>query len=475
MKDYKLLINGKLTDGDRLIDVINPATEEVFAQAPVASVEQLNDAVIAARQAGIGWRNLSIEERGAMVIELADSLEKHSEAFAELLTMEQGKTLQQARDEVSFAHQFGRYFGEHVELPVEVVIDNDHQRVEVHRKPLGVVAGICPWNFPLLIAFYKIAPAVVTGNTIIIKAAPTTPLTSLKLGELAKDIFPAGVVNILTDDNDLGPLITSHPNIEKVSFTGSIATGKRIMKSASGTLKRLTLELSGNDAAIVLDDVDIKQTAKHLFDAAFLNSGQVCIAIKRLYVHENIYDELCDEIAALAEESVIGNGLDPATQFGPIQNRMQFDKVCEYLKVAKANGDVISGGEVLDRKGFFVPLTVVKNITEGNRLVDEEPFGPILPIIKFSDIEDVIARANASPYGLGGSIWSNNLELAQEIASRIESGTVWINQHCSFGPQIPFPPRKQSGIGVEWGKEGVLEFTAMQVININKDFTGSVH
>jgi len=471
MSTYKMLLDGKLVDGVASVDVINPATEEVIAQAPVASAEQLDLAVAAAQRAFAGWRRTTLAERTAYMRLLVERIEANAGEFAALLTLEQGKPRSQAQDEVAFSQMFATHFAENAELPVVVTLDNEDQRVEVHRNPLGVVAGICPWNFPLLIAVYKIAPALMTGNTIIIKPAPTTPLTALKLAELAYDIFPPGVLNILTDDNNLGPAITSHPGIAKVSFTGSTPTGKHIMASAAGTLKRLTLELGGNDAAIVLDDVDPKAVAEGIFGAAFLNSGQVCIALKRLYVHESIYDELCSEIARLAANAVVGDGRDEATQFGPVQNRMQFEKVSDYIVDARANGRIIAGGDIPDTPGFFIPLTVVRDIEDGCRVVDEEPFGPVLPIIKYSDIDDVVNRANNSPFGLGGSIWSSDLQRARNIARSIDSGTVWINQHCSFGPHIPFPPAKESGLGVEFSTEGMLEYTAMQVISINKSLT----
>ena len=475
MSQYNMLIDGKLVAGANTIDVINPATEALIAQAPVASEAQLDTAVAAAAAAFPGWRHTPLEERVRCLGALVTCLDTHAEEFADLLSQEQGKPLAQARDEVAFSQAFVSHFASIAATPVEVILETDDQRVEVHRKPLGVVAGICPWNFPLLIAVYKIAPALVTGNTVIIKPAPTTPLTALKLGELAQDIFPPGVLNIITDDNSLGPAITAHPGIAKVSFTGSTPTGKRIMASAAGTLKRLTLELGGNDAAIVLDDVDPKAVAAGIFGGAFLNSGQVCIALKRLYVHESVYDALCEEIAILANAAVVGDGRDPLTQFGPVQNRMQYDKVCDYVADAKANGRIIAGGDIPEGPGFFVPLTVVRDIEDGTRVVDEEPFGPVLPIIRYTDVDDAIARANNSAYGLGGSVWSSDLARAQQVAEQIDAGTVWINQHCAFGPHIPFPPAKESGIGVEFSKEGLLEFTAMQVININRACTAPQH
>ena len=467
MSAYQLLIDGQLVAGASSMDVINPANETVLAQCPLASIEQLEQAVAAANRAFPGWSQTPLAERKAKLVEVADAIKANAERVTQVLTGEQGKPLEQAAAEVGFAEIFCRHFAAQ-ELPSEVLIEDANQRVEIHRKPLGVVAGIMPWNFPFLIAVYKLAPALLAGNTLILKPAPTTPLTALMLGEIVKDILPPGVLNIIADNNDLGAALTKHPKIAKISFTGSTPTGKAIMASAAGTLKRLTLELGGNDAAIVLDDADPKKIAAGIFGSAFLNSGQVCIALKRLYVHDSIYDALCDEIAAMAKAAVVGDGMDAGTQFGPVQNKAQFDKVCHYVDSAKQTGKIIAGGDIPDRPGYFVPLTVVRDIEDGTPLVDEEPFGPVLPIIKYHDLEDVIARANRSPYGLGGSVWSSNMERAHQVASRIDSGTVWINQHCAFGPHIPFPPAKESGVGVEWGKEGLEEFTAMQVININK-------
>ena len=467
MSNYGLLINGELVKSDMTLDVINPATEEVFTQVPRADEAMLDQAVAGAKVAAAKWALTDIDERKALIHKIADAINANIEPLAKALTQEQGKPLAAATMEVQYAEIFCRYFTS-LNLENEVLVDDENQRVEVQRTPLGVVAGILPWNFPLLIGIYKIAPSILAGNSIILKPAPTTPVVSVMLGEILKDVVPAGLVNILVDDNDLGPKITSHPGIDKISFTGSTPTGKSIMSSAASTLKRITLELGGNDAAIALDDIDVKAAAQGIFNTAFINSGQVCIALKRLYAHESIYDELCEEIASLARQAVVGNGLDEATQFGPVQNKMQYAKVCDYLEDAKANGNVIAGGEPLDQKGYFVPLTVVKDISDGTRVVDEEPFGPILPIVKYSELDDAIARANNSEFGLGGSVWSSDIDRASKVASQMESGTVWINQHCAFAPNIPFPTSKQSGIGVEFAQEGLNEFTNMKVVNINK-------
>jgi acyl-CoA reductase-like NAD-dependent aldehyde dehydrogenase len=421
----------------------------------------------AAKRAFESWSKTLIKERRERLTRAADRIRENTERIARLLTQEQGKTLAAATIEVQAAEAFCRYFAG-MDLPVKVLEDTPTQRVEVHHRPLGVVAAIAPWNFPFLIAVYKMAPAVLAGNTIILKPAPTTPVTTLLLGELVRDLFPAGVINTLADDNDLGALLTQHKDIAKIAFTGSTATGKKVMGSAAPSLKRLTLELGGNDAAIVLEDADPKEVAPKIFEAAFLNSGQVCIAIKRLYVHESLYERMCAELATLAQNAIVGDGLDPKTHFGPLQNQTQYRKVWGYIEDARANGKIIAGGQVNEGAGYFAPITIVRDIEEGTKLVDEEQFGPVLPIIPFSDVNDAIRRANDSPYGLGGSVWSSNLERAHEVATQIASGTVWVNQHLAFGPHIPFGGAKESGIGVEWGEEGLLEYTAIQVINMSK-------
>jgi acyl-CoA reductase-like NAD-dependent aldehyde dehydrogenase len=304
------------------------------------------------------------------------------------------------------------------------------------------------------------------GNTVVLKPAATTPLSTLRLAALIKDILPAGVLNVIADANDLGGALTAHPDVRKVSFTGSTATGKKVMAGAADALKRITLELGGNDAGIVLSDVDPKTAAPKIFQGAFQNSGQVCIALKRLYVHESIYDAMCAELAQLADAAVMGDGLEQGTQIGPLQNKMQYDKVRELIEDARHDGKIIAGGVVLDQSGYFIRPTIVRDITDGSRLVDEEQFGPVLPVIKFADDEDALARANNTPYGLGGSIWSADLDRAYALARRMDSGTVWINKHSELAPNIPFGGAKQSGIGVELGEEGLAEFTQLQVINM---------
>jgi acyl-CoA reductase-like NAD-dependent aldehyde dehydrogenase len=462
---YKLLIGGNLVDGDSTMDVINPATEAVFTQAPRASEAQLNDAVAAAKAAFPAWAATPIDERRKVITAIADAVEANYEDFARLLTQEQGKPLQDATGEVLGTVAFMRYFAG-LDMPVKVLDDSEGRRVEAHRKPLGVIGAIVPWNFPMILMAFKLPPALLAGNTVVLKPAPTTPLTTLKLAGLMKDIVPAGVVNVITDANDLGAPLTAHPDIRKVSFTGSTSTGAKVMAGAANLLKRITLELGGNDAGIVLDDVNPKETAPQLFQSAFQNSGQVCIAMKRLYVHESIYDEMCAELAKLAEDAIIGDGLEQGTQLGPLQNKMQYDKVKDLIEDARKDGQIIAGGTTPDQKGYFIRPTIVRDISDGTRLVDEEQFGPVLPVIKYSDPEDAVARANASPYGLGGSVWSKDTDRAYALADKMDAGTIWVNKHAELDPMIPFGGSKMSGVGTELGTDGLEEFTQLKIINM---------
>ncbi len=328
--DFEHLINGELVKSAASIEVINPANEEVFARAPSASRAQLDQAVAAARQAFSSWSRASYEERAALLRRLGEKLRAHQESLAELLTREQGKPLAQARDEI------GRAFSQsegmtRIAIEPEILVEDAQRRIELHYYPLGVVGIITPWNAPINLAAGPLTSALYTGNTVVLKPSPYTPLSTLKIGELARDIFPSGVVNILAGGDELGEWMTAHPGIDKISFTGSIETGKKVMASAAGNLKRITLELGGNDAAIVLDDVDVKAVAPKLFFAAFVNSGQVCMAIKRIYAHESIHEALAEAIAQEARKVKLGDGLDPTTQMGPIQNREQYERVVAIL------------------------------------------------------------------------------------------------------------------------------------------------
>jgi len=353
MAEYKLLIGGKLVAGDATMPVLNPATEESLADCPRASARQLDEAVAAAKAAFPAWAGKPIEQRKAVVVAIADVIEQHQDELARILTSEQGKPLPDATAEVAGMAAFFRYFAT-LDLPMKVVEDSATRRVEAHRRPLGVIGAITPWNFPLLIVAFKLPMALIAGNTVVLKPAPTTPLSTLRFGEIISRLVPPGVFNIITDANDLGDKLTHHPDVRKISFTGSTATGKKVMQAASATLKRITLELGGNDAAIVLDDADPKTIAPGVFDGAFQNSGQVCLAIKRLYVHEKVYDQVCDELAAIARTTVVDDGMKQGAKLGPLQNKMQYEKVKGYLEDAEKHGKVIAGGKPMDRPGYFI-------------------------------------------------------------------------------------------------------------------------
>jgi acyl-CoA reductase-like NAD-dependent aldehyde dehydrogenase len=452
------LVNGRLADSEQYFDVINPSTGMTFAQCPEASQAQLDEAVVAARRAQPEWSMLAFAQRRERLHGLAGVLRTHQAELAALITLEQGKPLPKATDEVMrAASQIERVAS--IPLEHEVLRDDAQGRIELHYRPLGVVGAITPWNMPIVLAIPKITHALYTGNTVVLKPSPYTPLATLRLGELARDLFPAGVLNILAGGNDFGRWMSEHPDIDKISFTGSIPTGKRVMMSSAVNLKRLTLELGGNDAAIVLDDVDPAVVAPKIFAAAFVNSGQVCMAIKRLYVQDGVYDRLADALAQLAKTTRVGDGFEPGVELGPVQNRAQYEIVKGILEDTQQRGArVLAGGHALNRPGYFIEPTIVADIAEGSRLVDEEPFGPVLPIIRFSDVDDAIRRANDSSFGLSGSVWSTDINHASAIAARLEVGTAWINHHVGADAFVPFGGSKQSGIGREYGEAGLRHY-----------------
>ncbi|PIE42153.1 MAG: aldehyde dehydrogenase [Gammaproteobacteria bacterium] len=469
--NYHMTINGQSVAGKETFDVINPADKTVLAAAPKASIAQLNEAVDAAKAAFPAWAALSYAERRDKLMQLADAVEAAGAELMQSLTKEQGKPMKGFAD-MGSGFEFGGTLAwiratAGYDLPPKVIQDNDAARIEVHRKPLGVVGSITPWNYPLLITVWHVIPALLTGNTVVVKPSEMTPLTVLRFGEIAKDILPPGVLNVVSGDGEIGAAISSHADIQKVVFTGSTPTGKAIMNCAADNLKRLTLELGGNDAAIVLADADVNAIAPKIFATAFINNGQTCAALKRLYVHEAVHDQLCQALTDIATSTKTGNGMDDDTDFGPLQNEKQWNIVKSLAEDAKARGaNFLCGGEVTDDSGYYFPITLVNHIKDGARLVDEEQFGPILPIVKFGDVEEAVKLANASPNGLGGSVWSSNIEQAKAIASRLECGSAWVNHHAVVQPDAPFGGVKASGFGVEFGEAGLKEFTSIQTVHI---------
>lgn len=466
--DFTLTVAGRAIATEAKVAVINPATEAVFAHAPAADAALLDKAVEAAQDAFPAWRDTPVSERRRVLLLLADAIETSAIDLGVLFTREQGRPTPLATREIKAGAAWLRAVAGQ-EVPVDTVEDSESRRVEVHHVPLGVVAAIVPWNFPFLLTIWKIAPALLTGNTVVLKPSPYTPLCALKLGEMARDILPPGVFNVLSGDDALGPLMSSHPGFAKISFTGSTATGKRVMAAAANDLKRITLELGGNDAAIVLADADPDEVAEAMFAGAFFNTAQVCIATKRLYIHDDIYEAVRDRLHALACKAVVGDGSGEGVTHGPLQNLAQYHRVKALIEDAEASGlTLLRGSAVPEGPGYFLPLTLVDNPPEDSAVVREEAFGPVLPLLRFSDIEEVITRANDSEYGLAGSVWSRSVERALDVAQRLNAGSVWINQNRQVAAHVPFSGFKQSGFGVENGREGLLEFTQTKAIYVPK-------
>ena len=467
---YSNLIDGEMVTAAKTLDVVNPATEEVIGQVPACGKTELDRAVAAARRAFPGWRKTPVEERRRVINAMADAIAANHEELYRLLTAEQGKPHHQAQGEL---HGAPAIMKAQATLSLDDVINQDDatRLSRTRRVPVGVVGGIVPWNFPVLMAVQKVAPALLSGCTIVLKPSPFTPLTTLRIAELWKDIAPAGVVNVITGPDELGPLITEHPDIDKITFTGSTATGRKIMEGASKDLKRITLELGGNDASIVLPDADVSKVAEQLFWSSFTNAGQICVAAKRIYIHEDIYDELSKAIAEYAKTVKVGDGSQQGTGVGPIQNKKQFDRVCELIQDAKDNGyKFLLGGDVdPSGTGYYVPITILDNPPEDARIVAEEQFGPVMPLMKFSTTEEAIQRANASEYGLAGAVWTSDPDKGVEVAEQLETGTVWVNEFLHVSPLAPFGGHKQSGFGSEYGIEGLKEFTYAQVITVKRE------
>ncbi|HAT1181174.1 aldehyde dehydrogenase family protein [Corynebacterium striatum] len=448
-------------------EIINPATEEVVGVAPEGNVEELNAAVERAVQAQKSFAKLRDSERCDLLLKAADAIEAAAEPLVELLSREQGKPLNgpNARFEVGACSAWLRATAS-FESPDYTAVDDDITAT-VHYRPLGVVGAIGPWNWPMMITIWQIAPALRMGNAVVVKPSEYTPLSVLALIKVFNSVLPEGVLQVVTGDGAVGAALTTHADIDKIMFTGSTATGKKIVESSAANLQRLTLELGGNDAGIVLDDADPAAIAGDLFWGAFINTGQTCAAMKRLYVPESLYDAVCEALVEVAKASPMGVGLEEENVLGPLQNKQQFDIVDKLVNAAKDSGArVLLGGDPdYDAPGYFYPTTLVADIDPDNALVVEEQFGPALPIVKYTDLDWAIEQANKLDVGLGSSVWSSNRERALEVAAQLEAGTTWINSHGAVDPRVPFGGIKSSGYGVEFGTEGLKGLAYPQIIN----------
>jgi acyl-CoA reductase-like NAD-dependent aldehyde dehydrogenase len=449
-------------------EVLDPATGEVVGRAPVGSVEDLDAAVARARDAQPSWGARTDEERVDLLLRAADAIEAAAEPLAELLSREQGKPLNgpNARFEVGACAGWLRATAA-TELPGGTVLDDADTHAELHYRPVGVVGAIGPWNWPMMITMWQVAPPLRMGNTVVVKPSEYTPLSVLALMEVLNSVLPADVLTAVAGGRDLGERLAGHPDVDKLMFTGSTATGQAIIKSSADTVKRLTLELGGNDAGVVLPDVDPRAVAQDLFWGAFINTGQTCAALKRLYVHTDVYDEVCAALLEVAQAMPMGRGLDEQNVLGPLQNRAQYDVVARLVEAARDSGAkiLIGGDPDPDAPGHFYPVTLVADVDDDNPLVAEEQFGPALPIVRYEEVDRAVEMANALDVGLGASVWSSDRDAARAVASRLEAGTVWINSHGGVHPMIPFGGVKKSGYGLGFGVEGLKAVAVPQVIN----------
>ena len=463
-----MTIDGKSRSAMQVLPVINPSTGEVLCPAPLATAADIDAAVAAAGRAQIDWSRRPEQERREQLLSLATHIEAHSEELTLINSMECGVPMKVARS-VAVSVRYIRALAE-MDIPRQLLHSDGASRVELSYQPLGVVAALTPWNAPLTLAGAKLASALLTGNTVVLKPSPFAPLATLRLGELAREVLPPGVLNVINGDSPVGQQLIAHPDVAMVSFTGSVGVGKAIMRAAAGSLKRLTLELGGNDAAIVLDDVDPALVGPELAHMAFANCGQFCMAIKRLYVARPIYDAVCDAVAAAIASKRVGHALDPQSDIGPLQNAVHYQRIVTLLSgISDQGGRCLTGGAAINRAGYFVSPTVVVDLNESSPLVCEEQFGPILPILPIDSPEEAVRLANAGRLGLGGSVWSSDVERATALAGQLEVGTAWVNQHGVLNAHYPMGGVKESGLGTEYGLAGLLQYTNSRVLNVNLD------
>ncbi|MEU0134527.1 aldehyde dehydrogenase family protein [Streptomyces sp. NPDC006296] len=433
--------------------VLDPATGETFDEAPDQGPD-LDAVVDAAHDAWHGWRAAPAVRAGALLA-AADAVEAAGTELAPLLTREQGKPLAESHAEVVRTAARLRYFAE-LEPGVQPLTDGRPVRSEVRWRPLGPVAAIVPWNFPLQLASAKFAPALAAGNTVVLKPSPYTPLATRMLGSVLSSALPEGVLTVVTGREPLGARLASHPGIRHVTFTGSVPTGRAVAESAAASLTRATLELGGNDAAVLLEDVDVDRIADRLFWAAFRNCGQVCMAVKRVYAPARLHSRVVEALAQRARTVAVGPGLDPVSELGPVNNAAQLARVEHYTARALADGArAAAGGHRLDRPGYFFAPTVLTDVPATSPVVTNEQFGPVLPVLPYARLDEAVEAANGTGFGLGGSVWGTDLDRAEAVADRLECGTAWINHHAELSLAQPFAGTKESGAGVAGGPWGL--------------------
>jgi aldehyde dehydrogenase (NAD+) len=467
----KLLINGQWVEGSGTVfETINPATGEVLTQVAAARAVDVDRAVSAARNAfddvAGPWRKMSASERGRLLWKLADLIERNIDEMAELETLDNGKPIFESRyvDLPMVVDVFRYYAGWATKIHGETVNTFDHAFTFTVREPVGVVAAIVAWNFPLLLTSWKLGPALAAGCTVVLKPAEQTPLTALRLGQLAVEAgFPPGVLNIVTGGPDTGKALVQHAGVDKVAFTGSTVVGKEIMRNSADTLKRVTLELGGKSPNIVFADADIDTAVKGAINGIFFGKGEVCCAGSRLFVEQKAYDEFVEKLVARAKKLQPGDPLDPKTRLGAIVSEQQMNAVLGYIEVGKSEGaSLLTGGSrarVGDGNGFFIEPTIFGGVKNEMKIAQEEIFGPVLATLTFDDLEQVAAIANENPYGLAAAIWTKDVKKAHTLSKRLRAGTVWINTYGLMDAALPFGGYKQSGFGRELGAQAMNHYT----------------
>lgn len=471
----EMRIGGKevSSSDERWIEVRNPATGERIDRVPAGTKEDLAHAAEAAGAAGIGWKKKPMRERGMILFHAAERVREQHKELAQLLTTEQGKPLREAIDEVrGYANILEFYAGISAQASGEAIRLGAPGDCLVVREPLGVCGAIIPWNMPVLIMGWKVGPALLAGNTLILKPASTTPLTNLRLAKILDEAgLPLGVLNVVTGSGEeVGEAIVTHPDVKKISFTGNCETGARIRELASSRLKELILELGGSDPMIVMDDADIEKSVDGAVRGRFYNAGQTCTAVKRLIVHEKISNEFIARLKEKVSALNVGNGLGPKTDMGPLNSAMQRQRIAEMVERTREreDGTIVTGGTILRGKaykpGFFYHPTLVTDVVPGSSLVTDEIFGPVLPVMTVPDLDAAITEANRSRYGLGASIWTKNLPATKRVFDEVNAGIIWVNRHLTVPPEVPFGGTGESGTGRENGHHAVDQYSRTKTL-----------